>query len=105
MERLKAVGEYDKNKGSRFLAGPKKSLPKKDPKDIILIGDCLKKWRGQGVHISGCRRENGTLSGASGTGKIRRSCLAGARDRASEEGRVETDHGIHSERPGRRSKG
>ncbi len=54
MERLKALGEYEKNKGISILAGPKKVLPKKAPKDIILIGDCLKKWRGQGVRVAGC---------------------------------------------------
>jgi uncharacterized protein (DUF362 family) len=54
MERLKAVGEYDKNRGISMVIGPKKQLPKRDSKDIILIGDCLKKWQGQGVYISGC---------------------------------------------------
>jgi uncharacterized protein (DUF362 family) len=54
MERLKAIGKYDENAGISILCGPKKSLPKKDKKDIILMGDCLKKWRGQGVYISGC---------------------------------------------------
>ena len=54
MERLKAIGQYDKHKGISICVGPKKELPKKDPRDIILFGDCLKKWRGQGVYISGC---------------------------------------------------
>ena len=54
MERLKAIGEYDKNAGISICFGPKKKLPNKDKKDIILMGDCLKKWRGQGVFISGC---------------------------------------------------
>ena len=54
MERLKALGEYDKNKEVSILAGPKKALPKKAAKDIILLGDCLKKWCGQGIHIAGC---------------------------------------------------
>jgi len=54
MERLKALGEYDKHKGLSILVGPKRELPGKDPKDIILFGDCLKKHRGRGVYISGC---------------------------------------------------
>jgi uncharacterized protein (DUF362 family) len=54
MERLKALGEYEKHKGISILVGPKKTLPKKAPRDIILFGDCLKKWRGQGVRVAGC---------------------------------------------------
>ena len=54
MERLKALGEYDKHKKISVLVGPKKALSEKTPKDIILVGDCLKKWRGQGVYIAGC---------------------------------------------------
>ena len=54
MERLKALGEYDKHTEISVLVGRKKGLPKKAQKDIILLGDCLKKWRGQGVYIAGC---------------------------------------------------
>ncbi len=54
MERLKALGEYDKHKGISILAGPKKDIPRKPPNEIILIGDCLKKWRGQGIRVAGC---------------------------------------------------
>ena len=54
MERLKAVEEYDKNKEISILVGPKKNLPNKSAKDIILFGDCLKKHRGKGVYINGC---------------------------------------------------
>lgn len=54
MERLKALGEYDKNREVSILVGPKKALPKKALKDVILLGDCLKKWRRQGVYIAGC---------------------------------------------------
>jgi uncharacterized protein (DUF362 family) len=54
MERLKAISKYDENAGITVCIGPKKELPKRDKKDIILLGDCLKKWRGQGVSISGC---------------------------------------------------
>jgi len=84
MERLKAVGEYDKNKEISVLAGPKKALPKKDPKDIILIGDCLKKWRGQGVYISGCPPGERYAIWAIKNREDSEKCAAGARDTASE---------------------
>ncbi len=55
MERLKAMGEYEKNKGISIVVGRKKELPKglKLGKDVILVGDCLKKHRGQGSPFSG----------------------------------------------------
>jgi uncharacterized protein (DUF362 family) len=55
MEKLKALGEYQKNKGISIIMGRKKELPKglKLGKDVILIGDCLKKYRGQGSPFSG----------------------------------------------------
>ncbi len=55
MERLKFYGEYEKNAGATILLGAKKSLPKGvKPRDLILIGDCLKKYRDQGVFVPGC---------------------------------------------------
>jgi len=55
MERLKALGEYDKNAGITIVIGPKKKLPKGvDKRDMILIGDCLKEYRGQGIFVGGC---------------------------------------------------
>jgi len=55
MERLKSMGEYEKNKGISILAGRKKELPQrlKLGRDVILVGDCLKKYRGQGSPFSG----------------------------------------------------
>lgn len=55
MEKLKAMGEYDKNKGVSIVIGRKKELPKglKPGRDVILVGDCLKKYRGQGSPFSG----------------------------------------------------
>ena len=55
MEKLKAMGEYEKNKGISIVVGTKKVLPKglKPGIDVILIGDCLKKYRGQGSPFSG----------------------------------------------------
>jgi uncharacterized protein (DUF362 family) len=56
MEMLKALGEYDKHAGISIVVGPKKALPEgvKPGKDLILIGDCLKKYRNQGILASGC---------------------------------------------------
>ena len=56
MENLKALGEYDKNAGISIVVGPKKVLPErvKPGKDLILIGDCTKKHRSQGVLAGGC---------------------------------------------------
>ena len=55
MEKLRAVGEYDKNAGLTIVVGKTKELPKGvDPKNLILFGDCLKKFRGQGIAATGC---------------------------------------------------
>jgi len=55
MEKLKSMGDYDKNKGISIVVGRKKELPKrlKLGKDVVLVGDCLKKYRGQGSPFSG----------------------------------------------------
>ena len=55
MERLKSMGEYEKNKGIIIITGRKKELPKglNLGRDVILIGDCLKKYRGQGSPFCG----------------------------------------------------
>src|SRR4030042_1662200 len=82
MERLKAQGEYDKQKELSVPAGPKKALPKKDPKDIILIGDCLKKWRGKGVYIAGCPPGERYAIWAIKNREDSEKCAAGARDTA-----------------------
>jgi uncharacterized protein (DUF362 family) len=55
MERLKALGEYEKNAGITIVLGRKKELPKGVPHDdLILVGECLKKFRDQGISASGC---------------------------------------------------
>ncbi len=55
MEKLKGLGEYDKNAGITVVLGREKELPKGvDKKNLILVGDCLKKWRDHGVFTSGC---------------------------------------------------
>lgn len=84
MERLKALGEYDKHREMSVLAGPKKALPKKDPKDIILIGDCLKKWRGQGVYIAGCPPGERYAIWSIKNRSDSENCAAGSRDKESE---------------------
>ena len=56
MEKLKSLGEYEKNAGITVLVGRKKELPRGAPrgKDLILHGDCLKRHRQEGVFIGGC---------------------------------------------------
>ena len=55
MEKLKAVGEYDKQKGTSLVFGRKKEIPSDiPPDDLILIGDCLKKYRTRGIFVGGC---------------------------------------------------
>jgi uncharacterized protein (DUF362 family) len=52
MEKLKALGEYDKNAGCHVVFGSKKDeeMPQGvDPDKVILIGDCVKRFRGKGV--------------------------------------------------------
>jgi uncharacterized protein (DUF362 family) len=57
MENLKALGEYDNNAGINLVMGGGKSLPKGvKPENLIIIGDCLKKYRGKGkgICVGGC---------------------------------------------------
>jgi len=55
MEKLKSLGEYDKNSDITILVGRKREIPKGvDPKNLILFGDCLKKHRKHGIFIGGC---------------------------------------------------
>jgi uncharacterized protein (DUF362 family) len=52
MEKLKALGEYEKNAGCTIVVGAKRDdeMPQGvDPNDVILVGDCLKRFRGKGV--------------------------------------------------------
>jgi uncharacterized protein (DUF362 family) len=55
MERLKALGEYDKNAGITIVLGRKKEIPKGIPHDdLILVGECTRKFHDQGISASGC---------------------------------------------------
>lgn len=54
MEKLKALGEYDKHTDMAIVAGRKDSLPDIPKDKLILHGNCLRKWRDQGIFIEGC---------------------------------------------------
>ncbi|MBN1104008.1 MAG: DUF362 domain-containing protein [Deltaproteobacteria bacterium] len=55
MEKMKALGEYEKNRDAVILVGRKGSIPEDlDPHQVILFGDCLKKYRKRGVFVGGC---------------------------------------------------
>ncbi len=55
MENLKCMGEYDKHAGIHILMGRTEELPEGvDPRNVILVGDCNKKFRGKGVMAGGC---------------------------------------------------
>lgn len=52
MEKLKALGEYEKNAGCTILIGAKRDdeMPTGvDPNNVILVGDCLRRFKGKGV--------------------------------------------------------
>jgi hypothetical protein len=85
MEKLRALGQYDKNKGISILVGPKKSLPKRAHEEIILFGDCLKKWKGQGIYIPGCPPRERDPSWSIINRSDAENLNAGARNKASEE--------------------
>lgn len=55
MEKLKSLGEYEKNRDVTILVGRKKGIPEGLQHDkVILFGDCLKKYRKQGIFAGGC---------------------------------------------------
>jgi len=63
MERLKAFGEYNKNKGLHIVLGRHKKIPEgvEFGKDLILQGDCtmalkkkIEKAGGECLHVPGC---------------------------------------------------
>jgi uncharacterized protein (DUF362 family) len=52
MEKLKALGEYERNAGCTIMVGAKRDdeMPKDvDPNNVILVGDCLRRFKGKGV--------------------------------------------------------
>ncbi len=55
MEKLKALGEYDKNTDAVIVVGAKKELPEGiPPEKLILVGNCTARYRGCGVAVHGC---------------------------------------------------
>ncbi|MGF6375903.1 uncharacterized protein (DUF362 family) [Clostridiales Family XIII bacterium PM5-7] len=54
MEKLKALGEYEKNQDATVIIGAKKEIPDKPKEQIILCGNCTAKWRGKGIAVHGC---------------------------------------------------
>ncbi len=58
MVALQALGEFDKNIGISIVAGPRKELPKElkgvPAKNIILLCNCRRTHRKQGIFIEGC---------------------------------------------------
>jgi uncharacterized protein (DUF362 family) len=94
MEKLKALGQYEKNKGISVLVGRKKTLPKKPREEIILFGDCLKKWRGQGIYIPGCPPRERDPSWSIINRSDAENLTAGARNKETEaeEARLINEH-------------
>ena len=55
MEKLKSLNQYDDNSDVTIMVGRKKEIPEGiDPKKLILVGDCLKKFKKKGLHVEGC---------------------------------------------------
>lgn len=55
MEKLRALDQYDDNTDATILVGRKKEIPQGiDRSKLILIGDCLKTHRKQGLFVEGC---------------------------------------------------
>ncbi len=55
MEKLKALGEYDKNTDAVIVLGAKKSISEDiPPENLILCGNCTAKYRDRGVAVHGC---------------------------------------------------
>ena len=57
LDALRKMGpKYEENKGISIVFGAKKALPENIArgKDLILIGNCVEKFRGQGVMVPGC---------------------------------------------------
>ena len=55
MEKLKSLDEYENNKDANIFIGRKKEIPEGIPPErIVLMGDCLKRWRNKGIFVGGC---------------------------------------------------
>ncbi len=94
MEKLKSLGEYEKNQGISIIIGPKRKLPEgvKPGKDLILVGDCTKKYRGQGVFAEGCPPAEPYPLWAIIDRKDWTGFQSGIRDRMAAEGKIFEDY-------------
>ncbi|MFC2043947.1 DUF362 domain-containing protein [Chloroflexota bacterium] len=56
LERIKPLGEYEKNAGMSIVYGVAKDLPQGvKPEDLILLGNCIpEKFRDKGIWVQGC---------------------------------------------------
>jgi hypothetical protein len=56
LEALKRTGKYEEHKGISIVFGPKKALAKDAArgKELILVGNCVDKFRDEGVFVPGC---------------------------------------------------
>jgi uncharacterized protein (DUF362 family) len=54
MEKLKALGEYDRNRDAVICLGAKDEVPDLPKERLILCGNCLRKHRAKGVAVNGC---------------------------------------------------
>ncbi len=55
MERLKSLGLYEKNAGVTVILGGRNEFPEgKDPKDVIVMGECARRYKDKGVFCPGC---------------------------------------------------
>jgi uncharacterized protein (DUF362 family) len=55
LERLKSLDEYDKNAGMSIILGRTAEPPKGvKPENLIIMGDCVKKFRDKGIFVPGC---------------------------------------------------
>lgn len=55
MEKLKSLDQYEENSDATILVGRKKAIPEGiEPDKLILVGDCLKKFKKHGIFVEGC---------------------------------------------------
>lgn len=86
MEKLKSLGEYEKNTDAVIVLGRKKQLPEGvDPKSLILVGNCLKNHRKKGIWVEGCPPGEPTPLWAIVDRREQAEIIEGARERMAAE--------------------
>lgn len=86
MEKLKSLGEYEKNRDAVIVLGRKKQLPEGvDPKSLILVGNCLKNHRKKGIWVEGCPPGEPTPLWAIVDRQEQAEIIEGARERMAAE--------------------